>query len=180
MPRGSKFYHDQFQARLKSNSIREETDLHVTHSNAIITAIPHDLIFDLLPPLHALLHEHLRARRERLTAQGLELRLILREARAKSAKRIRSAHDDRVPNFRRRQNRLVYSSRRRTLRALFSDLFHRSREELSVFRRDDSLDRRAEYLYPKRRKLVFKLDADIERRLSAKGNVDPGPASRIG
>jgi hypothetical protein len=130
-----------FSARNASSIENERTDLHVAHGDAIVTAIPHDLIFDLLPPLHALLHEHLRARRKRLAAQRLELRLILRKARAEPAKRICGAHDDRVPNFRGGQMASSIVVADRALRALFSYLLHRCREELSVLRRDDSLDR---------------------------------------
>ena len=70
--------------------------LHIADCDTIIPAVPHDLILDLLPALHAPLNEHLRAHVKRLPAKLPEFHFVLHKTATKSAKRIRSAVDDRV------------------------------------------------------------------------------------
>ena len=63
-----------------SRCVTLPTYLHVADSNAVVAAVAHDLVLDLLPALHALLDQDLRAGRERLSAERTQLRFVLRKA----------------------------------------------------------------------------------------------------
>ena len=47
------------------------TNLHIANSDAVIPAIPYNLVFDLLPALHTLLDKDLRTRSKGFAAQRL-------------------------------------------------------------------------------------------------------------
>jgi hypothetical protein len=55
---------------------------------------------------------------------------------------------------------------------VLANLFHGAGEELPVLGRDDGLDWRAQHADAKPLKVVLELDADAERRLPAKGNIN--------
>ena len=54
--------------------------LHITDRDAVIIAVTHDLVLDFLPPLEALLYEHLRGEGKGLATQLIQLLLVVTEA----------------------------------------------------------------------------------------------------
>ena len=146
--------------------------LHVADGDAVVSAIPNHLVLDLLPALHTLLHEHLRASRERLHTQRLELMFVLCETRTEPAKSVGRANDDGVPDSARSHDCLVDRRRGARLRAAFADLCHSAREQLAILGHDDGVDGCSEHLASKRFELVLELDTDIQRRLTAERDVD--------
>ena len=151
----------------------QTSHLHVANRDTIVPAIPHDLILNLLPALHALLDEHLRARGKRFPAKLAELLVVLRKPTAEPTERIRRADDDREPDLLRGCNGLVSGRGSRALRAPLADLEHGVGEPLPVLCLDDRLDGRTKHPHAECLEFVLELDADIQRRLPAKGHIDP-------
>ena len=54
--------------------------LHVTYRDAIVEAVTHHLVLDLLPALQRFLHKHLRGEREGFLGQFIQLFLVVAEA----------------------------------------------------------------------------------------------------
>ena len=151
----------------------QTSHLHVANRDTIVPAIPHDLILNLLPALHALLDKHLWTCGERLPTEVPELLLVLRKPTAEPTKRIRRADDDGEPDLLRGRNGLVSGRGGCALRAPLADLDHCVGEPLPVLRLDDRLDGRTENSHTECLEFVLELDADIQRRLSAKGHIYP-------
>ena len=59
--------------------------LHVTNGDTVVVPVAHDLIFDLFPSLQGLLYQHLRREREGFLRKGIQLLLVVAEARTQTA-----------------------------------------------------------------------------------------------
>ena len=96
--------HDNRVTRVHTERVKV---LHVAHRNAVVAAVAHNLVLDLLPALHALFHKHLRAVCKRRVAETAQFLLVLGKATAQTAKRKGRTHNDREANSVRRRQRLI-------------------------------------------------------------------------
>lgn len=151
---------------------REESYLHITNSNTVIATISYNLVLDFLPALHGPLDKYLRTGSKRFVAQIDKLLLIIGETTPQSTKSVCSTNDDRELNFLHHTQGLFNRRSSCGFGALFTNVFHSSGEELSVFGLDDGIDLGTQNLDSKRFKLVFKLDTDLECSLATKCHVD--------
>ena len=147
--------------------------LHVAHGNTVVLAISDHLVFNLLPALHTLLNEHLRADGESLFTQVRELLVVGREPRPKTSKRKRGTNNDGKSNLCGSSKCFGKVDGGSGFSALFANLLHCPREFLPIFRRNDRVDGRTEHLDPELGELVLELDTDVQGGLSTKRAVDP-------
>ena len=73
--------------------------LHVADGDAVVIAVAHHLVLNLLPAAQGLLDQHLRGEGEGLAGDGLELLLVFAESGAQAAQRVGGAQDDRVADL---------------------------------------------------------------------------------
>ena len=108
--------------------------LHVTHGDAVVVAVAHYLIFDFLPALQTLLHQHLRGERESLLGQFIEFLLIVTETRSETTQSVGSTQDDGIAQLGSGLTGLGDILASLTLDGLHTDLVEFLHEEFTVFR----------------------------------------------
>ena len=149
--------------------------LHVADGDAVVAAVAHDLVLDLLPAAQALLDQHLRhAAGERAAQRGVELGLGLDDAAALAAEREAAAQHDREADLPGRRARLLGGAAGPAARGLDADLGEPLDEELAVLGVADGLDRRAEHAHAVLLEdaRVVEREPAVERGLAAEGEQD--------
>jgi hypothetical protein len=146
--------------------------LHVANGNAVVSAIPYNLVLDLLPALHTPLDENLWTRGKGFAAQRLQLAFILSKTGTKTTEGVGSPDDDRVSDCVGSGYGFLNVRGSPRLGTLLSDCGHCGCEELSILCRNDCFNRCAENADPKPGKFVLEFDADVEGSLTSEGDVD--------
>ena len=148
--------------------------LHVADRDAVVVAVAHDLVLDLLPALERLFDEYLRRVRERLVRQRVQLLVVVAEARSESAERIGRADNDRVAQFVRDALGLGHRRDGLALDRLHVDLVEFLDEFLPVLRVDDRLYGRTHYLHAVffEHAAAVELHAAVQGRLAAEREQD--------
>ena len=161
--------HDNRVARVHTQRVQV---LHIAHRDAIVAAVTHDLILDLLPAAHTLLDQHLRAVSKGRVAQLAQLVLVLRKARAQTTEGKGRTHNHRETDRARSLQRLVPVVRTRTRCTVLVDLFHRLGKQVAVLGLENRLDRCTEVPDAQLLKLVFQLDTDVQGRLTTERAIN--------
>ena len=148
--------------------------LHVAHGDTVIIAVAHHLILYLLPPLQALLHQHLWREGEGLLRQAVQLLLVVAEATAKSSQRVGGTQYDGIAQLTgclTGRGDIVASL---TLDGLDIYLIKPAHKQLAVLRVHDSLNGGAKHpdTIPLKHTAPVKLHTAVERRLTTKGQQD--------
>ncbi|KAI3479544.1 hypothetical protein L1887_58356 [Cichorium endivia] len=146
--------------------------LHVADSDAVVAAITHDLVLDLLPALHRLFDEHLGRVGKGSSAELAQLLDVVGETGAETAERESGTDDDGEADRLGGSERLVPVVGGGRRGALLADLLHGLGEEVTVLGGDDGVDGRTKDLDTHLGELVLDLDTDVERGLTTKGAVD--------
>mmetsp|Transcript_53358 Transcript_53358/g.126154 ORF Transcript_53358/g.126154 Transcript_53358/m.126154 type:complete len:499 (-) Transcript_53358:1442-2938(-) len=147
--------------------------LHVADGHAVVVGVTHDLVLGLLPALDGLLHKHLRAGGQSDLHQRLELRLVVRKARAEAAEGEGSARDEGVADDLGGLEGLLEGVAGDGGRELLSDLVELHLEHIAVLSSDDGLHRGAQHLDAVLGKgtSLPHLYAAVERGLAAEGKA---------
>ena len=148
--------------------------LHVADGDAVVKAVAHHFVFDFLPSLEALLHEHLWREGEGFFGQAVEFFLIVAESRTESAKGVCGAEDDGIAQFGGGAACAFDVLAGFALDGLDVDFVQAFHEEFAVFGVHDGLHGCAEHL-----QVIFFEDAAlvefhtaVEGGLSAEGQHD--------
>ena len=121
--------------------------LHVADSDAVVIAVAHHLILDLLPTLQALLYKHLRRERECFLSKLVEFFFVVAESATQSTESISSTENDRIAQLGSCLASLLYGLTSLTLDGLYIYLVELLYEKLTVFGVYNSLYGSTKYLY---------------------------------
>ena len=148
--------------------------LHVAHHDAVVVAVAHHLVLDLLPADEVFLDQDLRAVRQRLLDACAQLRLIDAAARAQAAERVGNARHHRIADARSDGERLLQRCGGGAARHLDADLGEPRGEEGSVLRVLDGGNGRAEHRDAEflQHTLLREGEPAVERRLPAEAKRD--------
>ena len=163
--------HDDALTRMDAQRVEV---LHVTHGDAVVIAVTHNLVLYLLPALERLLHEHLWREREGFFCQTVQLFLIVAEARTQSAQRIGGTQDDGIAQVGSCLTCCVDVVAGMTLDGLHVYLVQFLHEQLTVFRIHDGLHGSTQHLDAVllQHAALVELHATVQRRLSAERQED--------
>ncbi len=151
--------------------------LHAADDDAVVIAIAHDLILELLPSQHALLYQHLMDARvgETAAGDGLQLRLVVGDASARPSQGVRRSDQHGVrPDVPGRPLGLLHRMHGPALRYRLPDAYHHLPEQLPVLRQRDGIRLSAQQLDPQavQGPVLRQLRAYVERGLAAHPGED--------
>ncbi len=148
--------------------------LHRGHGEAVVAGVADALELYLLPPLQALLHEHLGREGEgalRYLAEGL---LVGTDTAAQAAQRVGRADHDGIADAAGRRDGLLHRLAGMARRHLQPGLAHLAYEEVAVLGVHDGLHAGPQHLHAVflQHAVLVESRTDIESRLSAPGQHD--------
>ena len=112
---------------------------HVADGDAVVVAVAHHLVFNLLPALERFFDEHLGREREGFLGQPIELFLIVAETGAQSAQGVGGTYDDGIAEVGGCMAGLLNGFAGLALDGLHADLVEPFHEEFAVFGVHDGL-----------------------------------------
>ena len=148
--------------------------LHVADGDAVVKAVAHHFIFNLLPTLEALLHEHLGREGEGFLGQAVEFLFVVAESRTESAQGVCGAENDGIAQFGSRAACAFDVLAGFALNRLDVNLVQAFHEEFAVFGVHDGLNGCAEHLQVVlfEDATLVEFHAAVEGGLSAEGQHD--------
>ena len=165
--------HDRF-ARVDAHRIQV---LHAADRDAVVRAVPHHLVLELLPAEDGFLHEDLFDPRigQAKPHDSVEFRGIVRHAAPAASERVRGSDDHRVSGFLDERGRRRGVGHRPAPWDWLPDRPHEGGEALAVLARGDRLHLRPEQLHAVAAQDpgLGELAAQVQRGLSAHPAQDP-------
>ena len=148
--------------------------LHVTYGDTVVVTVAHHLVLYLLPTLQGLLYQHLWRERECLLSQGVQLFLIITEARAQATQCIGSTQDDRITQFGSSLTGISDIITSLTLDGLHANLVEFPDKQFTVLSIHDSLHGRTQHFHTifLQHATLIEFHTAVQRRLSTKGQED--------
>ena len=148
--------------------------LHIADGDAVVVAVAHYLILNLLPALQRLLHQHLRRESECLLCQAVKLLLVVAESGAQAAQGIGSTQDDGIAQLCCSTAGLLNVLTGFALNGLHANFIETAHKEFTVFGVDDGLHGCTEHAHAVTFKnaALVEFHTAVQRRLSAKGQQD--------
>src|SRR6185503_268618 len=162
---------DDALARMDAHGVEV---FHVAYHDAVVEAVAHDLVLELLPADQVLLDKDLGAVGERPCGAQPQLRLVGAAARAQAAERVSRAQHDRIADSPCQNCRFLQRVRRRAARHFDPDLGEPRAEESAVLGFLDGADRRSQHRDPEalEHAAARELQAAVEGGLAAEAERD--------